>query len=136
MSLLDTGALVALLDRRQNLHQEFARFFDTWTGPVVSEAVLAEATHLVGKLPGGRRACLDFCLAGGALLVRQRPSTGQSLRRCRELIDSYDDLPMDFADATWVVLAEELDTDRVLTTDRRDFSIYRIDGRRRFRIKP
>ena len=43
---------------------------------------------------------------------------------------------MDFADATLVVLAEELGTDRVLTTDRRDFSIYRIEGRKRFRIKP
>jgi hypothetical protein len=132
--LLDTGALVSLLDRKQNRHEEFARFFDKWTGTVVSsEAVLTEATHLLGKLPGGSRACIDFFLAGGALLV---PSTAQSLRRCRELIDSYDDLPMDFADSTLVVLAEDLGTDRVFTTDQRDFSIYRIHGRKSFRIEP
>jgi len=132
--LLDTGALVSLLDRKQNRHEEFARFFDTWTGPVVSsEAVLTEATHLLGKLAGGRRACIDFFLAGGALLV---PSTVESLRRCRELIDSYDDLPMDFADSTLVVLAEEFGTDRVFTTDQRDFSIYRIHGRKPFRVEP
>jgi hypothetical protein len=131
---LDTGALVSLLDRKQNRHEEFARFFDTWTGPVVSsEAVLTEATHLLGKLAGGRRACIDFFLAGGALLV---PSTVESLRRSRELIDSYDELPMDFADSTLVVLAEEFGTDRVFTTDQRDFSIYRIHGRKPFRVEP
>ena len=48
----------------------------------------------------------------------------------------YNDLPMDYADATIVTLAEELGTDLVLTVDRRDFSVYRIGGKRRFKIKP
>jgi predicted nucleic acid-binding protein len=43
---------------------------------------------------------------------------------------------MDHADATLVVLAEELGTNLVLTTDRRDFSVYRIEGRRKFKVKP
>jgi predicted nucleic acid-binding protein len=43
---------------------------------------------------------------------------------------------MDFADATLVVLAEEVETDLVFTTDRRDFEIYRIKDRKRFRIMP
>lgn len=41
---------------------------------------------------------------------------------------------MDFADATLVVLAEDLGTNLVLTTDQRDFSVYRIAGRKRFKI--
>lgn len=132
--LLDTGALVCLLDRSQNRHEEFVRFFDDWAGEVVSsEAVLTEATHLLGRLPGGTKACLDFFLAGGALLV---PTTPASLRRSRDLIEAYDDLPMDFADSTLVALAEELDTNRVFTTDRKDFSLYRIRGRGHFSIVP
>lgn len=132
--LLDTGALVSLLDRSQTRHREFARFFDHWTGAVVSsEAVLTEATLWLGRISGGRRACVDFFLAGGAVLV---PTTPASLRRARELIDTYEDLPMDFADATLVVLAEELGTNQVLTTDRKDFSVYRIGGRRHFSIEP
>jgi predicted nucleic acid-binding protein len=43
---------------------------------------------------------------------------------------------MDFADSTLVVLAEEFGTDRVFTTDQRDFSIYRIHGRKPFRVEP
>ena len=79
------------------------------------------------------RACLDFVLANGALLV---PATPASLRRARELIHQYASLPMDYPDATLVVLAEELGSDLVFTTDRRDFGVYRIRGRRRFRIVP
>jgi len=42
----------------------------------------------------------------------------------------------DYADATLVVLAEELSTNLVFTTDRRDFAVYRIKGRRRFDVLP
>ena len=43
---------------------------------------------------------------------------------------------MDYADASLIVLAEELGTDLIFTTDRRDFRVYRIGGRKRFRIVP
>lgn len=132
--LLDTGALVSLLDRSQRDHQACAAFFGDWARPVVStEAVLTEVTHLLGTTPGGREACIDFFLSGGALLV---PATSASLRRSRELMTQYADLPMDYADATLVVLAEELETNLVFTTDRRDFGVYRIKGRRRFEVLP
>ena len=132
--LLDTGALVSLLDRSQSRHRELTEFFTGWRSAVVStEAVLTESTHLLGRVPGGRKACLDFFLAGGATLV---PSSTASLGRCRELIEKYADLPMDYADASLVALAEDLETDLVLTTDRRDFQIYRGSKRRPFQILP
>jgi len=132
--LLDTGALVSILDRSQKHHVRYASFFGEWDRPIVStEAVLTEATHLLGSLRGGRRACVDFFLSGGALLV---PATRAALRRSRDLVHQYADLPMDYADATLVVLAEELGTNLVFTTDRRDFAVYRIKGRRSFEILP
>lgn len=130
--LLDAGALVSLLDRGQSRHREFVGFFQTWQRETVTtEAVLAEATHVLARVAGGIIACLDFVLSGGALLV---PTSAAALRRARELILQYGDCPMDFADATLVVLAEDLKTNIVLTTDRRDFSVYRINGRRQFEI--
>ena len=132
--LLDTGALVSLLDRSQSGHAACAAFFDGWMGPLVtSEAVLTEATHLLGRFRGGADACLAFALHGGATVV---PSTASSLGRCRALMRRHGDLPMDFADATLVVLAEELRTDLVLTTNRRHFGAYRIAGKGRFRMLP
>ena len=71
--LLDTGALVSLLDRSQTHHADCTDFFDSWSGPIVStEAVLTEATHLLGRVHGGRRACLEFFLLGGAVLFLQK----------------------------------------------------------------
>jgi predicted nucleic acid-binding protein len=131
--LLDTGALVSLLDRTQTHHEACAAYCEAWTGPVVStEAVLTEATHLLSQVAGGREACLDFFLAGGATLV---PSDAASLRRCRELVYRYRDLPMDFADATLVTLGEELGIRKVFTIDR-DFEVYRLRRRSRFELVP
>jgi predicted nucleic acid-binding protein len=131
--LLDTGALVSLLDRSQACHEACASVYDGWSAPVVStEAVLTEATHLLAQVPGGREACIDFFLAGGAVLV---PASLSSLGRCRTLVHKYRDQPMDFADATLVVLAEDLGTNKVFTLDR-DFEVYRLRGRTRFEILP
>jgi predicted nucleic acid-binding protein len=132
--LLDTGGLVSLLDRDQPQHAACRRVFEDWSGPVVStEAVLTESTHLMGGMEGGIAKCVEFFVAGGAVLV---PSNVTSLKRAHALIKKYADQRMDFADASLVALAEEIGTSRILTTDRRDFAIYRLHGRRAFDIVP
>ncbi len=125
--ILDTSALVSLLDRSQADHLACVEFHRGFGGTIAStEAVLTEATHLLSRVHGGREACLAFFLSGGAALV---PTDTAALRRCAELIRRYSDRPMDFADATLVVLADELGTDTVFTLDT-DFDIYRLpDGR-------
>jgi predicted nucleic acid-binding protein len=47
------------------------------------------------------------------------------ITRMVELMRRYANLPMDFADSSLVVLAEHLGHGRILTSDRRDFNIYR-----------
>ncbi len=132
--LLDTGGLVSLLDRDQPQHAACRQVFEEWTGSVVStEAVLTEAAHLMARIDGGIAKCVEFFLAGGAVLV---PSSVTSLKRAHTLIKKYADQPMDFADASLVALAEEIGTSRILTTDRRDFSVYRLHGRKAFEILP
>jgi predicted nucleic acid-binding protein len=132
--LLDTGAWVALLDRSEDRHAECVALLETWTGPLVStEAVLTETQHLVGPGFAPRRACLEFVLRGVVTLV---PASISSLRRAERLMETYADVPMDFADAGLVALAEELDTNRVFTLDRRGFSVYRMRETRAFRIVP
>ena len=51
-------------------------------------------------------------------------------------MEKYADRPMDYADATLVALAEDLDTELVFTLDRQDFSIYRLHGGRAFQVLP
>jgi len=47
------------------------------------------------------------------------------LPRLAELMRQYADLPMDLADASQVLLAEQLGEGRVVSTDERDFHAYR-----------
>jgi hypothetical protein len=77
--------------------------------------------------------CLEFTLRGGAILV---PQSLESLSRTAELMEKYKDVPMDFADATLVVLAEETGISEIFTLDKKGFSIYRIAGKISFHIVP
>lgn len=45
----------------------------------------------------------------------------------------YRELPMDLADASLVILAEELGSGRILSTDRRAFQTYRWKTRKPFK---
>ncbi len=84
-------------------------------------------------LRNGSAACLDFIIAGGAWIV---PSSRASLLRCKDVMNRYADLPADYADATLVSLADDLDIHVVLTLDRRDFSVYRGARGEVFDIRP
>ncbi|MBI2930120.1 MAG: PIN domain-containing protein [Planctomycetes bacterium] len=132
--LLDTGPLVALLHAGDAQHASCAGFIEGFSGQLLTtEPVLTEAMALLADVHGGPSVVLDFFLRGGAVLVPQSP---RSLRRARELIEKYGDLPMDFADATLVALAEEVPTPDIFTLDRRGFRVYRWSGRNAFRIHP
>ena len=54
------------------------------------------------------------------------------LPRLEALMQKYRDLPMDLANASLVVLAEELGSGRILSTGPRDFGAYRFKSRRPF----
>ncbi len=132
--LLDTGAFVALLDRSETKHGGCVAVLERWVGPILTtEAVLTETLHLVGPAWPPQKACLEFVLRGAFLLI---PSSQASLQRVAGLMEKYRNLPMDYADATLVALAEESQTDRVFTLDRRGFSTYRLHGKKPFHLLP
>ena len=132
--LLDTGAFVALVDLDEKLHDDCVAALEKWTGPIVTtEAVLTETLYLVGPQWKAQQVCLEFILRGAFQLV---PSSHASLKRVAVLMEKYRNVPMDFADATLVVLGEELETDRIFTLDRRGFATYRMNRNRPFRIIP
>jgi predicted nucleic acid-binding protein len=132
--LLDTGAFVALVDRDEKRHDDCVAALEKWTGAVVTtEAVLTETLYLVGPSWRAQKTCLAFILRSAFQLV---PSSTKSLQRVAVLMERYGNVPMDFADATLVVLAEELESEWVFTLDRRGFSTYRMHRNRTFRIIP
>ncbi len=132
--LMDTGPWVALIDRSETRHGECVKWLRQFEGELfTSEAVLTEVLYLLNFSSHAQSAALDFVLSGAITLV---PSSVESLKRIKKLMQKYYDLPMDFADATIVCLAQDLAIQRVATFDKKDFSIYRLQRKRPFIIFP
>lgn len=132
--LLDAGPIVALLDRGDQWH---AASPDAWQQLayrcLTTEAVLAEASHLMLRGRYTAAAAVELVLdAGIPILALNR----EDHQRAARLMRDYADLPMDYADASIVSLAEALDITRVFSTDRRGFGVYRLSGGKRFEIVP
>lgn len=132
--LMDTGPWVALIDRSEGRHSKCVEWMKGFKGDIFSsEAVLTEVLYLLSFSAAAQSAALDFVLADAIVLV---PSSVKSLRRVKDLLQKYQDLPMDFADATLVALAHDLGIGQIVTFDRKHFSTYRIDKRQSFTIMP
>lgn len=134
--LLDTGVLVAFLDAAEKRHEDCVQVLRDFRGRLLTtEAVLTEAMYLLHRFTGtqGTAACVEFVLRKGCILV---PTSLPALARCRELMEKYEDVPMDYADATLVTLAEELGVALVLTLDRRGFLAFRRHGKGAFEVLP
>jgi uncharacterized protein len=133
-ALIDTGAILALLDRSDRWHRICRETFPLLRLPLItSEAVLTELFHLVGDDRTEMESAWKFVRSGAVELAA---ITDRELPAVHELMSRYWDRPMDFADATLVYLARREAISTVFTVDHADFETYRIDGRRRFRILP
>jgi predicted nucleic acid-binding protein len=133
-ALIDTGAILALLDRDDRWHERCRGAFASLRFPMAtSAAVLAELFHLVGDQPRDSAAAWGFLRSGAVSVLSIDDS---DLPALEILMRRYADHPMDLADATLVHLAHRESLTTVFTIDHGDFEAYRIGGRRRFRIVP
>ncbi|MEP7352257.1 MAG: PIN domain-containing protein [Acidobacteriota bacterium] len=133
-ALIDTGAIVALLDPREPWHKPCVAALRHLQLPLLtSEAVLTEVFHLADKGRKEMEAGWAF-IRSGAISVAAIDET--EMPEVHALMSKYWDRPMDFADATLVYLASRHSLTTILTIDHSDFETYRIQGRKRFRIVP
>lgn len=100
----------------------------------MTQACFVEAMYFLGKLGGIGLQQRLWMLWESGRLVLHCPSESE-LRRMRELMDKYSDIPMDFADASIVAAAEVLGIKTLFSLDS-DFHIYRLYGRESFTIVP
>lgn len=129
--LVDTGAIIGLLNPNNRFHARARDFFaklrasdrllTTW--PVVTECTFA--------LIRNRPALFDWLRLSGIEVV----DFGlDDLDAIRSWMDKYHDREIDFADATLVWLAVARRTNLIATTDFNDFEAYRLPNRKVFNI--
>ncbi len=132
MIIADTGLWVALFDRRDRYHTAAAKRLASLDEPLITTIpVITEACYLLQTHAGQDYAC-TFLAAQPKGLFRLATFDGAILARAEPLMRRYANLPMDFADASLVLLAEELGHGRILSTDQRDFETYRWKQRHPF----
>ena len=123
MILIDTGPLVAACDPSDAGHAACGQVFVGLNEEAVTTTpVLTEAFHLL-RQSKQRMRLMDIVRHRGVTVAALED---RDLGRCFELMVQYGDAPMDFADASVVVVAERSGIDRVFTLDRRHFSAYRM----------
>jgi predicted nucleic acid-binding protein len=122
MTLLDTGPLVALLDRSDAQHEwSTGRMREVSRPLMVCEAVTSEACFLLADLPQARQ---QLRLWMQSEFISHVPLSTALVGRAMLLMERYANVPMSFDDACIVALAERAPQAKIFTIDR-DFLIYR-----------
>lgn len=125
--LIDTGPLVAMLNRRDQYHQWATEQWADIVPPVFTcEPVLTEACFLLRELSQGPAAVLDLVGRGAIKIAYDVEAEVEPLAK---LMTRYAEVPMSLADACLVRMVELRPGASVLTLDR-NFRIYRTHGRR------
>jgi uncharacterized protein len=133
-ALIDTGVILALLDRSDSWHTPCVEVYNRILLPLLTtEAVLAEVFHLTYRNLRDVQGVWTLLRSGA---IRMVSLEHEELRSIRALMNDYADHPMDFADATLVHLAEREAISLILTVDHDDFETYRIGRRKKFTILP
>jgi predicted nucleic acid-binding protein len=132
--LVDASAIVAFLDQNDANHERAAEAVQGVRSQLATVwAVVTEAMYLLAKIShNGRPLLCDMVSDGTLTLLELNPS---EFPRLKELMAKYRDLPMDFADAALVRVAERDGLTRIITFDR-DFHVYRLPRRGRFTVLP
>ncbi len=130
--LLDTGPLVALLDRNDQHHSRVKEIFSKLSPPFLTcEPVLTEAWFLVGRrneIPGMK--ILELGQKGFYTIGVTLQESWETLMVIR---DKYEDRPISLADACLIRCAEIHNEPRILTFNS-DFEFYRWGRNKRFEI--
>ncbi len=122
-AIADTGFLVAFLNARDAHHAWAVGLADQVTAPLVTcEAVLTEAAYLLGNVTLVMRV-----LASGLVEVEFNLTANRT--HLAELAVRFSDQEPDLCDLCVVRLSELFPDHTVLTTDRKDFAVYRRNKR-------
>ena len=127
-TLVDSGPLIALFDRDDRHHARVKSFLQAQPARLLTTwPVLTETSALLPRAAG--LDFLQYVCRGG---VSVQPLDEADLSTMLGLSRKYGDVPMDFADASLVVLAMKTGIDIILSLDR-DFEIYKLAHKKSFR---
>ena len=124
--LIDAGPIIALFDKDDKYHKNIINFIkDKKYKFITTTAVLTEVSFMLNFNVDVQISFFEWVMREGVILheVAQR-----DIARIIELTKKYKDIPMDFADATLIIAAEQRGIKKIISLDS-DFYIYRLPGK-------
>ena len=120
--ILDSGPLYAAFDLSDRHHEGALRFLhQSEIGFITNLLVVAEVAFLLRHSPSNRAKFLKWIAANTEIDAM----TAADLPRIIVILEKYNDLRPDLADASLVALSERIGTRRIATLDK-DFDVYRM----------
>jgi predicted nucleic acid-binding protein len=130
--IADTGFWYALICQDDGFHQRALDTMRELNAPLICTwPVISETCYLL-QARVSSQAAFEFLSSCNEGFYEVYPIKAEQIHRLVILMQKYADLPMDLADASLVLLAEELGHGRILSTDRRDFNMYRWKNHKPF----
>lgn len=125
MIIADTGFWLALANQKDQYHQLATNKLNQLKEPLITtHPVITETCYLLLNKLGNYAQCnfMEMWYSGGFQVFELKQSHANQVK---ELMKKYANLPMDLADASLIILSENLGHGRILTVDQRDFAVYR-----------
>ena len=120
--LIDAGPLIALFDKSDDYHKSILKFMRKYQGRLVTSwAVITEVLHM---LDFNVNVQMDFLKWIERDAIEIPVINKNHISRIIKLTEKYSDVPMDFADATLIVLSEIEKIGEIITIES-DFHVYR-----------
>jgi hypothetical protein len=130
----DTGPLVAAVDGADRNHREVVELLNDRSYRIVIPALcVAEATYIIGGKYGSQVEAQFLLGLQNAEIMAPLP---EDFPRIAELVRTYSNFPLGGTDASIVALAERLNTDLIITLDKRHFAAIKPRHCAAFRILP
>jgi predicted nucleic acid-binding protein len=131
--LADTGFWLALANAGDRHHVRARAALAKHGGPYLTTwPVMTETCHMLASRLGAH-AVIAFVRSAALGAFQVFDLDRSHLPRVEALMEKYRSLPMDLADASLVIAAEESGSGDILSTDARDFGAYRWKNRKPFR---
>lgn len=131
--IIDSGFFIALLNKKDQYHQKASKFIETVSDRkwITTWSVVTEVSYMLTKekaFTAIQRLLNLFETEGVSLFSVEI----RHIYRLKELMEKYKDLPIDLADASLILLAEDLGHGEIVSTDIRDFETYRWKNHKPF----
>jgi len=134
--IIDSGIVYALSDRKDSWHSRSVAFLTEFDGRlIIPSTVIPEACYLLNTFLGqtAEKKFIDS-LVKRELTIEH--FTMNDLSRCVEILDKYKALNIGFVDATVIAISERLKISKILTTDRKHFSVIKPRHCKAFTLLP